>query len=395
MSDNVTPLHPDREKKPQRLNRKRLLVITAAVCVLILVIALVVVAVQNELTDFGAVKRYFRYRNQSSDEDFGTYSYDAHNANRFAAYDEGLVTGSVSGLQLLDDYGAEIYRYNANLSAPAAKGEGKFALVYDIGGSTLVLAHATRGELLALSDEEDLLDADLTASGAFCYIRSEGNYKSVIPVYNSRQEKIFVWYSASAFYHQCALSPDADTLAAVCIGQQSAVFQSTLTLHDTSSESEMPRASVPLGDQLIYELDYISDSVLCAWGENGLIFVSEDGEELGRYEPAGRLERAELGADGFAAVWLESSLAGEQATVESVASNGNVKGSASFESEILDLAACGKYIAVLTANRLRIYNEKMELYAELTETGGATQVYLRADGSAILAASGSAVLYIP
>ena len=50
---------------------------------------------------------------------------------------------------------------------------------------------------------------------------------------------------------------------------------------------------------------------------------------------------------------------------------------------------------LLTAEKLSIYTDRMELYAETTQTSGATQVLLRSDGSAILAASGNAALYIP
>lgn len=391
MSDNVTPLRP---KKNRSVNlRGRVVQITAAVCVLVLIIAIVVVAVRNDLTDMGAVRRYFRYRNAADSESFGRYSYDAHNANRFAAYDEGLAIASVGGMQLLDDYAGEIYGFHESVSAPTVLTAGEYALMYDVGGTRLVAAHATRGELLSLRENEPILDADLNSEGAMCYIASEGNYKAIIPVYNAEQERIYVWYSASAFLHQCTISDDAGTIAAASIGQKNAVFGSDLVILRTDSTAI--ESTVELGDTLVYELDFVTDTVVCAWTENGLVFVSDNGAERGRYEPAAQIEKADLNGSGFAALWLQSDLAGEEGRVVTIGTDGMEKGSQAISERILDISACGDYIAVLTAERLCIYDDGMNLYAETDETVGATQVLQRADGSVVLAASGNAVLYIP
>lgn len=393
-TDNVTPLHPEK-KQPSGSLRRRVVIITAAICTIILVAAVVIVAVKNQLTDIGAVRRYLRYRNASSDSAFGQYSYDAHSANRFAACAGGLVVGSVSGLELLDDYGAEIAGSHANLSSPAALGRGEYALVYDIGGTTVETANTSHSTVQTIQAARAVQDADLTEAGAFCYITSEGNYRSVVPVYNAAGEEVYAWYSASVYDYQCALSPDAGQLAVVCAGQQGATFESVLHLLDTGREADTPEVSISLGDQLIYELRYLSGSALCAWGENGVSFYSLTGEQLGSYEPAGEVQGASLDADGFAALWVESSLAGEAPELVTVGTNGNVRATAALEGSVLDMSACGRYVAVLFADRLEIYNEKLERYAVTQETSGASQVKLRADGSAILIASGSAVLYIP
>ncbi len=390
MSDNVTPLHP---KKKNGNLRRRIVRITAGVCALVLVIAIVVVAVRNDLTDLGAVRRYFRYRNAGGTETFGTYSYDAHNANRFAAYDEGLALASVGGLQLLDDYTGEIYSSHQVISTPAVISAGEYALMYDVGGTHLVMAHATRGELKKLNAPRAILDADLTADGAFCYITAEGNYKAVVPVYNAEQEQIYVWYSATAYFNQCALSPDEKTLAAVSIGQEDAEFGSELVLLHTDSTEVS--ATVSLGDTLVYELAFVSENTICVRTEQGLVFFSDTGEERGRYEPEAGMEKTDLNGSGFAVLWLQSDLAGEEGVVTVIGADGKEKGSASFTERILDISACGNYIAVLTAERLCIFNEKMQSYAQTDETFGATRALQRADGSVVLAASGNAVLYLP
>ena len=392
MSDNITPLHPERKPRARRKIR-RIVGIVVAALLLALVIVVVVVAVRNDLTDLGAVQRFLRYMNSSSKEEFGSYSYDSHDKNRFAAFDDGLAIASVSGLTLLDDMGEEQLYIASKLSAPALSTDGKRLLCYDIGGSSLILANASHGALLELQTEGAILDASLSEGGAMCYLTSEGNYKAVIPVYNSKQENIYVWYSASVYYNQCAVSPDASCLAAIAIGQQGAQFQSSLTLIRTDAEE--PFANIPLGDQLIYELRFLSNGVICLWSEDGLQFYSDAGEQLGVYQPEGTITAVSLEADGFATVWLESDLAGAQASVVTVKENGSVRGSVAFASEILDFSANGDYVAVLTTDALHIFNGELSLYAETDECFGAVQVKLREDGSAVLISGANAELYIP
>jgi hypothetical protein len=52
-------------------------------------------------------------------------------------------------------------------------------------------------------------------------------------------------------------------------------------------------------------------------------------------------------------------------------------------------------VAVLTADRLDIYTQNLDLYDSLEGTGGAKRVLLRDDGTALLIGSGSAHLYVP
>ena len=62
---------------------------------------------------------------------------------------------------------------------------------------------------------------------------------------------------------------------------------------------------------------------------------------------------------------------------------------------MLSLSAAGRYVAVLTGDRLDIYTADLELYSTLEGTQGARTVLLLEDGSAILISSDSASFYVP
>ena len=66
-----------------------------------------------------------------------------------------------------------------------------------------------------------------------------------------------------------------------------------------------------------------------------------------------------------------------------------------MEEQVLSLSAAGRYIAVLTADRLDIYTQDLTLYNTLEGTQSARAVLMRSDGSAMLIDSETARLYVP
>ena len=62
---------------------------------------------------------------------------------------------------------------------------------------------------------------------------------------------------------------------------------------------------------------------------------------------------------------------------------------------VLDLSAAGSYCALLTGSDLTIYTRDLALYSALDDPQGARLVDLAADGSALLADSQRAWLFLP
>ena len=70
-------------------------------------------------------------------------------------------------------------------------------------------------------------------------------------------------------------------------------------------------------------------------------------------------------------------------------------GSLDVREEVLSISASGRYLAVLYADRLAVYNPDLQPYATLQGTGDAREALMRPDGSALLLSSGSASLFLP
>ena len=133
-----------------------------------------------------------------------------------------------------------------------------------------------------------------------------------------------------------------------------------------------------------------------ALGESALNIVAQDGASSASYSYGGQyLKDFDLGGDGFASLLLGKYRAGSSASLVTVDASGEVLGTLDLEEQVLDLAAAGRYVGVLTASGLTLYTRDLEVYQTLENTVGVQNVVLREDGTAFLVGNDTARLYIP
>ena len=387
MSDNVSKLNT---KRPGSMAKR----VAVFALLAVLVCALVALYVFRDSLNLDAVRRFVRYldvKNQNASE---RITFDAHSANQYADLHGALAIASVSGLRVYSDKGDEQATVLASLAAPQIDCGGKYAMAYDAGGYGLVAAHASKGEVLNISTTEPIFDADIASDGSICYVSTESGYKTVAYVYNERQQMIYRWLSSSQFLPLCTVNSGTKTLACVSLGQSGGIYESSVVLLKT--DSDQIEKTVSLGNELIYDLEFTDNDTLCAVGENSISYLTSSGERMGKYDyDDAYLKDFSFGGSGFLTLTLNMYKAGNRYRVVTVGTEGEEIGSLSTDAQILDVSAAGAYVAVLTAKNLTIYNAALELYAEQENTGSATNVVMRDDGSAILLGSGQGTLFVP
>ena len=251
-----------------------------------------------------------------------------------------------------------------------------------------------KGSVLHVASQRAILDADIAADDSICYLSSEPGYKSVLYVYNSQQSLIYRWLSASQYFMRCAVASGSKYAAAAVLGQQDGMFESSVVLFRTDAEEIA--CTIPIGNAMIYDLHFVSDSKLCVLAEDALSFYDLDGNLLGSFS-YGESYLKDYTTDGSGCLTLVMNLyqAGNRYTVLTVGYDGAELGRLSSGEQILDISAAGKYLAILTSSSLSIYDQTLQEYDVSDNTAGAASVVMRADGSAILLANGHGTLYVP
>lgn len=378
MSDNISKM-----PKSRRAIAKRVLLLAV---VIVLVLALAAAYVFRESLNLSSVRRWFKRLDAGSSESAGSFIFDAHSTNRYSAFSGGLAVASATGLSVYDADGEQIALIQQSLTAPVVSAGEDTVLCYDAGGYTLKTVHQSKGTVLSVSASRPILDADITADGWVCYSTQETGYKSVLYVCNPNGTTTYRWLSASQYLPLCTLNRGGGYLAAVALGQSDGIFESRLQIMKTDQEEVY--SSFSLGSQLIYDLQFLDSGVICVVGESSVMWLRMDGSLAGRYEYGEYyLKDFDFGGDGFLTLSLNKYKAGNRSTVVTVDAEGTVLGSADVAEELMQVAACGGYTAVLTASRLTIYDSAMQSLSQ-RENSGAKNVVLRADGSVILLSDG-------
>jgi hypothetical protein len=392
--NNITQLYPEQPEQPKKSGGRLVVRLISMILVLALVVGAVLLVLFWDDVNLDGVRRFVRYLNVSQSDTDGRFSFDQHSSNVFAAADGGLSIASVGGVTVYDKNGDELYTVSNAMSAPAVMAGNRVTLAYDIGGTSLLTISNKRGVTANVTTGGTLLDASISDDDAVAYCAVEDGKKTVLTVLNDSQQEIYKWYSSSSFLSPCAVTGDGSQAAAVSLGQLSHTYESTLLLFDTKTQDDPTQ--VALGNLLVYDLDYLTDDTLCAVGESAASFVSSDGTPLGTYSYSDRyLKDYDLGGDGFLTLSLNTYQAGSRYSLVTVDCESQEASEVYLGVEILSLSACGKYVAVLTVDGLRIYTQDLTLYAESQDTGTASKVLMRDDGTALLISGSSASLYIP
>lgn len=383
---------PAKKKRPRFLLR-----ILLSLLALAMILAAVAAIVFRDRLNLDNMRRWFHYRSLvlSDSGQAESFPYDGDLNDTFAVLDRDLLVCSRNAISLYSGSGTCYVSQSVNMENPVVDTNGSLAVVYDAGGSEL---HVLGQRQLVWSAEglTSILSARLNRSGQLTVVTQSGGYRGAVTVYDTTYSPIMSVNLTSAYVMDAALSDDGKTLSILTVGQDGGTFSSTLSLYalnTADSGSFTPDLTRPLGSSVVIATRHTADAVW-SLSDQGLDITDHSGNTVSADWSDLYLKRYTLAGDGFAAALLGKYRAGSQAELWTVAADGT-RHTLEYREQVLSLSAAGRYVAVLTSDRLDIYTDDLEPYATLEGTQGARAVLLMADGSAILISAESASFYIP
>ena len=392
MDEQMAPKAP---KKQNIILRILVFLIT-----LVLIAGAIFLVANRDKLSMDALKRYFAYRTleRSDSGQAESFDYSPSATDVFAAVENDLLVASTGGVRLYSGGGVCYVEEDMTLERPALHVCGDTAAVWSVGGDRVYLYRdrVRLGEL-TLSDGA-ILSVRLNSSGWLAVTTHASGYKAVVSVYDNELTLRMAFRLSAAFATDAVVTEDCRSLAVVSIGQNGAAFESTLSFYDIASRQESgvdydltPTASHSLGNPVVLDLN-VGSAVWCV-GDTGLSIGQESAVEHWSYQD--RLLKNYAFSGEFAALLVGKYRAGSQAELYTVDAQGVPSVGRTINEQVLSLSASGKYVAVLTADRLDIYTRNLDLYASLEGTNGAHKVLMRSDGTALLIGSATAHLYVP
>lgn len=388
----------DEKKAPKKLNI--VLRMLAFLVTLALIAGAIFLVANRDKLSLDAVKRYFTYRSleRSDSGQAESFDYSPSATDVFASVGNDLLVASTGGVRLYSGGGVCYVEDDMTLEQPAVHVSGSTAAVWSVGGDTVWLYRdrVRFGELKDLDGA--ILSVRLNSSGWLAVTTRGTGYKAVVSVYDSELNLRMAFRLSAAFTTDAVVTEDCKSLAVISIGQKDASFESTISLYDISSRQESgvdydltPAVSAVLGNNVILDLNS-SGSVWCV-GDSGISVLQNSALESWSYHDW-HLKNFAF-SEAFTAVLLGKYRAGTQAELYTIDAQGIPSVGRVINEQVLSLSASGKYIAVLTADRLDIYTQNLDTYATLEGTNGAQKVLMHSDGTALLIGSETAHLYVP
>lgn len=389
--DRSVPKKP----RPNRLVRFLVFLVTVA-----LVLGAVVLVVNYDKLNFDSIKRWFTYwnlsRNDSGQAD--SFRFDGDISNAFAVLDGELLVCSPNNIRLYSGDGQVSVDKTVSMTNPTVSVVGKNALIYDIGGQDLFVYYGQEESFsLSQSAGSSLLCASLNSSGWFIVVSQESGSKGTITVYDSTYSPQIQLRLSTRFVMDAVLSPDNKSMALLTMGLTDGTFESRVELYrlERTEEEIDPDWTCPVGSDAILDLRW-DNSGIWALGETGTYLVDPDGTLSSSYSYGGRyLKSFSLDGDGTVSLLLGKYRAGSASELVIVSSDGTERATLAIDEQVLSLSSAGRYTSLLTADRLDIYDQDLDLYTSLEGTKSALKVLQYSDGSAMLIGNNTAHLYVP
>lgn len=326
-------------------------------------------------------------RTVSLGENTGSYTYEAADTQRFACLGSGLLSASSTGFSLQDEKGEVLATVVAAMEQPAVSAGESYAAVYDLGGKSLWILEPD-GRRQSLSFDGEILLAEVSSGGCMTVVCRETGYRGLVCVYNAEHREIYRWYAGSAWPMSARVSPNGKMLAVLCLsgdGSEVKFF---------SLDSETQQAAFSVSDTVLLDLHWFSDTELCSYSHEGVLFFDAGGSWSGTYDFGGRhLAGCADGGSGFISFALSPYRSGTTATVVSLDAGGRVLGEKDTDTQILSMHAKDSELLVLCAGSAALYSPSLTEKGRATELIGFKQALIRSKGEALFLASGFAEVY--
>ncbi len=319
----------------------------------------------------------------------GSFLFDAHLDNMFSEMNGMLLITSKVGFQLYDRDGTEIVSAAHTYSSPAVSAGSESALIWDIGGKEYKIV-GSNGDIYPFTASGELISTAMNEDGFYAVAMTEERYKGSVTVYNRELTPVYKWNSGEGYIVDCDISPSGSQISvATLTGSNSRIVSFNL-------DSEQEKGAFISEDNVVFDLEYLSDNTVCAVSRSSLIFLDGSMEHKADYGFSGEyLKDYNLEGDGFAVLLLGRYRSGNTVRLVAVDSTGKETGSLEISEEVLSISAKGKYIAVVYPEKTVIYRSDLSEHGVLNRMAGQKRALMNEDGTAYVITGNRASIFNP
>ena len=374
-------------KKKRKIRKRRIVSIAFSLISLSIIIYIAVTLITGrELTLPGAGLFSPRVQSEPVDE----FLFDVGGGRVLADLGGSVAAVGSIGIQVFDLAGNETLRDPFRMFFPAVESNGKTAIAFDIGGTSVRVFDSSK-IITALETSGAIISASLGNNGRFIVCTQEsGAYRGTVTVYSAAGFPNFKVELASGYVLSAALSPDGKAFVILALTETG----SRLIFYDL--DSEIPLNTVGFSAEIVLDICYLPRGELLVLSENSLFTLDLYGAERELYSfYDDRLGGYSLGDEYIALQLLEYGV-GHSGKLVLINIDGEILGELPTDRQIVSMSSGDDFLAVLYNTGPMLYNkgfEEIMISDRINDTAGATGILALSDAvSAVAYGDHSAIL---
>ena len=347
-----------RKRKPITISFKNAKTLKLLAIILVVLLLIIIAAAQFGGVTFSTISDNVR----TAIAGIGSGDGYPYRMNGIEISDAGITNSDLllvydDSVKVLDSTAKELSNLTHSFDHPVMSSNSGRALIYDEGGKNFRVQSKTR---VLYEKELDymILTGAMGKDGTVAIGSRAKDAQSMLTVYNTNEEEIFVWKCAKENIISCDVSDNGKLFAVTVLGvDNGSVYSKVYIFNKKDSE---PKASFEYPDSAISSVQFLSNETLFVFGNNVCEVIK--GEEV--------KEKIDVSVNTPYKLYISDNntavlvLSKYSSTTQKIIKVYNKSGSELFTQEIDGLvksvATDGKYTGVLTDENVQIYNTKGE-----------------------------------
>lgn len=258
-------------------------------------------------------------------------------------------------VKVLDSTAKELSNLNHDYDHPVLRSNSGRALIYDEGAKNFRVQSKTK----VLYEKElsyMILTGSMGKDGTVAIGSRANDAQSMLTVYNTKAEEIFVWKCAKENIISCDVSDNGKYFAVSVLGVNNGSVYSKV--HIFNKNDDTPKATFEYVDSAVSSVQFLSNETLFVFGNNICEVIKGD-KVKEKIDVSVNTPYKLYISDNNTAILVLSKYA---STTQKIIKVYNKSGSELFTQEINGLiksvSTDGKYTGVLTDDQVQIYNNR-------------------------------------
>ncbi len=202
-------------------------------------------------------------------------SLESANKTEFTEYRDGIIFAGMNHLTYIDNTGNIVWETDTSIVDPILKAAGNYILIAEKNGNKLCL-YGDRRLLYDTDDPDEIIAAELSASGDVVAVTDKSSYKGGISVYNKSGARIFSWAAGSSMVISADISSVSRCVAVATLDTENTAG-TIIHLFDVNQTDSY--AKINIDNTVVFDMKFTGD-LLTAFGDNRITGISANGNLL-------------------------------------------------------------------------------------------------------------------